>query len=74
MILDYNENHFIENLIFSEQEYFHTEKGELGYFFLSLNVTISIRATTEISQKDLISASVSKNQIYFPSSYQRCLR
>ena len=72
MIKDYNENHFIENLIFSEQEYFHTEKGELGSFFLSLNVTI--RATTEMSQKDLISAPVSKNQIYFPSSYQRCLR
>ena len=28
--MDHNENHFIENLIFSEQEYFPNDMGEWG--------------------------------------------
>ena len=38
--MDHNENHFIENLIFSEQEYIHNDKGEwVPFFHLSMSAS-----------------------------------
>ena len=28
MIMDHNESHFIDNIVFSDQEYFHNNLGE----------------------------------------------
>ena len=47
MIMDHNESHFIDNIVFADQEYFHNNLGEWVFFFVSLTGLISLSNRSE---------------------------